>query len=519
MMKNYQLFISLVFILILSGSCKELEHTWQYQEVNQAQAQKDSLDTPTVLKAHMPNGHLYFFPRNWIVDTNEAFLFGYALHYDENRDLIEKTDIHLSIDSVVLFEVNKELDLTIGHTMLAPLTIVNTAIGLICLTNPKACFGSCPTFYLPEDQGLFSCRAEGFSNAIAPSLAYGDWDDLKVPQFQDSVFRLVMKNEAQETHVLKDIKLYALPVRPGEEVYQSRENRFYTAKDLYTPLNNELLKEADQQEYFSEANAKNLASSEEIILDFELGEDSINMALVLDFRQTLMTTYFIYSAMGYMGNEVGRFFSSFESSGDLYEIMDKGLKSELGELEIYLWDEHHQEWLYRGAFYETGPIAVNRQILNLEAKGNREVSIKLKMNHGLWRVDRAALVHLKTEVEPKVYSVSQVAKNGQTSNRDLKKLLGAKTQMISMPGDQFQLDFNLNEEEAYALFLYAEGYYLEWMRDAWLSDKDLRKLRQMFKDPARYLKNEAAAYKIYEQTMEEVFWSSQVAPKPLSTRP
>ena len=48
------------------------------------------------------------------------------------------------------------------------------------------------------------------------------------------------------------------------------------------------------------------------------------------------------------------------------------------------------------------------------------------------------------------------------------------------------------------------------MRDEWLLDRDLLKLRQMIYKPEKYLKSEASNYKAYELYMEEQFWNSKV---------
>ena len=70
-----------------------------------------------------------------------------------------------------------------------------------------------------------------------------------------------------------------------------------------------------------------------------------------------------------------------------------------------------------------------------------------------------------------------------------------------MPGDIYQFNFTLPDNSPdYELFLYSKGYYLEWMRENWIQDKDLFKLWQMFKRPEAYLKAQASDYKEYEKT-------------------
>jgi hypothetical protein len=63
---------------------------------------------------------------------------------------------------------------------------------------------------------------------------------------------------------------------------------------------------------------------------------------------------------------------------------------------------------------------------------------------------------------------------------------------------------------------YSKGYYLEWMRQHWLKDKNLIKLQQMVNNPYKFLKQEAKNYKQYETTMEQEFWNSKIDTKKYS---
>ena len=112
----------------------------------------------------------------------------------------------------------------------------------------------------------------------------------------------------------------------------------------------------------------------------------------------------------------------------------------------------------------------------------------------------------------------QVKKNGSNHLFAQQQLVAAEKHLISMPGDYFELEYQLPEaNQKYALHLYSKGYYMEWMRKEWLAEKNHLKLNQMINHPARYLKREAEAYKEYEKVMESVFWSSQIQSKKVST--
>ena len=109
------------------------------------------------------------------------------------------------------------------------------------------------------------------------------------------------KREAESPFSLR-----ACPRLPGQRFYQSPANEFYLCENNY-PLtraeSNEgdvsfLLKSDDKQEWFSLADAENLSSKEEIFLTFDDIANKDQLGLILNFRQTLMTTWFIYSARG-----------------------------------------------------------------------------------------------------------------------------------------------------------------------------------------------------------------------------
>jgi len=102
-------------------------------------------------------------------------------------------------------------------------------------------------------------------------------------------------------------------------------------------------------------------------------------------------------------------------------------------------------------------------------------------------------------------------RRGKTDPQALSLMQDSTRLLVSMPGTAYQLRFEVPEEDReYELFLYAKGYYLEWMREEWLKDKDLMMLRKMIEQPRAYLNGQTAFYKVYERTMEEAFWSSRI---------
>lgn len=479
------------------------------------------------MKAHLKNGEVYIFEKNWVVDTALVEISGNGTHYNLNRKKIQQGFLKVKVADVALFETNSELNNPESGNIALLSTIigVNLAVNFYCLAFPKSCYGSCPTFYINENDNFHYADAEGFSNAIVPSMEYADIDALKTITPTEKEFSITMKNEALETHYVNVVKLYAFPVNANEFVYQSPKNKFYLCENKY-PISkaiaeegniSTLLAKEDINERFSLSDKNNLCSKEEIFLDFENIKDADNLGLILNFRQTLMTTYLFYSSMGYMGNEFGDLFAKLETDTAIKNKFDATTKL-LGGIEIYSFQDHTQSWVLENTFNETGPIAINKQFIPLKNKNKKEtIRLKLVLNKGFWRIDYAGLTNIIREVSPLILSPNRVLTNGKIDSTDLASLSNDSKYIISQPGNDFKLNFNFPTiNTPYSLFLYSKGYYIEWMRKEWIKDKNLTKLRQMVYKPKRFLRKEAKNYKKYEDQMEQVFWNSKIDTKSFS---
>ena len=518
--------ISVVFICFLMAvACMSHHFRSNYKSANRLLYENAYMENPPFLKAHLNSGDVCIFEDNWEVDKKLDVVEGHGTRYDFNRKKVYQGDIAVPFDSVAIFETNKNPGEMESNRIraLSIMATLDAAMGVFCLANPKACFGSCPTFYIEEDRTVHAADAEGFSSAILPSLEYADIDALNIQCCPGDTFSVVMKNEALETHCVKQLKLLACTIGDGCRVYQSPDNEFYLCegqipvKKAIGPEGNATsqLLQSDKKERISLADKDDLSTREEIFLEFQGVEGSGDLGLVIGFRQTLMTTYLIYSAMGYMGERVGDIFADIERAQQAKGEFFSGLKRALGDIDVYMWNEQNGMWELQGGFYETGPIAVNHQILPL-VKENRgsQVRVKVVLNKGLWRLDYMALTHMIKKIEPMEVEPDSIVIHGKPDSLKLDRLHAPNRYLVSLPGNRYRLCFTLPEtRNDCELFLYSKGYYLEWMRESWLKDKNLIKLRQMHKNTEKYLEKEAEFYKDYEKTMEKVFWNTRLDTK------
>lgn len=530
-MRRFYLFSGVIsFIILTIASCDyKPRHDgrnlyFSENELIHSSAFKDSC----FIKAHDFDGNVYIFKNHWQIDTLQHIISGQANLFNAQRELVESGMLSVSTDNIVIFETNRILvDETSG--LIAPkvvLSAFNVILAGICISSPKVCFGSCPTFYTYNQDHVFETVAESFSNAILPSLQYNDIDDIKTTVNGGSDFALTMKNEALETHYVQAADILVIPkVKEFEQIMHGNDDKFYytnllaECSDIYSQydIKKEDIIKRDHHEWTSLANPEHLSTKGEIILTFDDVNplQAENLGISMTFRQTLMTTYLLYHGLSYMGDEYSDMLTVIETSKRKKEKATQSILHHLGKIDLY-WNtsQSAEGWKYAGSFYETGPIAKNSQVCpiqNIVLKNKGPVYIKIVFNEGLWKFDEISLVSVKevknaAKIPPAiVFKTSDLS----VSSNDMSKKITFP--LTSWPGDEYKIHYNIPQEhEKYQVFLSAEGYYLEWMRSEWLQDKNLKKLTQLLLDPESWLKAETENYKRYESQMEEEFENSKI---------
>lgn len=466
------------------------------------------------LKVHMKDGSLYVL-KNWEADPSREYISGYGKLYDSYRDSIGSGHFTLRADSAVIFETNsiKPSGTAAAFTIYSGIT---AAITIYCMTNPKACFGSCPTFYTNDGDSL-RLQAEGFSSSIAPSMEATDIDALYHSRPECDEYTVEMRNEALETHVVRSVNLLAVEKsRKENKIFYSPDGAFWECSSIIPPVSaagpegnclGKLLK-ADGLERFSAADSFNLGAKEYIYLDFNNSESG-KYGIVIGCRQTLLSTYLIYQTFAYMGNDVSRWIAELERN----KINVKGneILNLLGGLEAEVLDSEGC-WRNAGSIDEYGPLAADFHILPVNGILDRNARVRLKLTKGYWRIDYAALAPIKEAARPERIQPFEVIRDGKTDPAAREILCDSSKTLVTLPGDTYRLNFRLPSlVKDYELFLETRGYYLEWIRNEWIREENPRKLAEIFLNPEAALKRMAPEFKAVESQMENSFWRSKYA--------
>lgn len=480
------------------------------------------------VKVHMKNGFLYMLDsliNKGISDT----ISGYGYCYNQYRELTVQNVIstgmriapafRIPLSDVALIEIN-DVEGVNGYLLTMALVGVPTAIiSAYCIINPKACFGSCPTFYAWDGEDTV-LMAEGFSSSILRSFEKKDIDMLYWTKVTGNDFHLRLTNEALETHVIKYADLLVFPRNKNERVFATEDGRFFKTSDIRSPSAciapegdcREKIIEMDHRERYSATDSANLARREYIEMNFDSLPEG-KLGLIIGCRQTFLTTYLFYQSLAYLGHSAGYFAARIESGDKSLQNRVNKVWELLGGIEVFV-QNPNGNWIKARKIEEMGPIASDVHLIELPENPTTNLKVKLRLTKGLWRIDYLALAKLEQNVEPIIIKPSLVIKENVTENNPESQLTDTLKPLISLPGDIFNLCYYLpGYSKDYEVFLSSKGYYIEWMRETWLEEENHWKAGMFFGLPKLFMKMAATDFKKYEPIMEDNFWRSRYVKK------
>lgn len=497
-----------------------------------AKACKEARKAP-VIKCHMRSTGQVYVLGEWKLDQKRGVITGKGILYDAYRKVVSRGPMIVPLKEIALLETNRPYTISSvsggALAVFGVLTAGTVAMTAFCIAHPKACWGSCPTFYASNGR-RYTLQAEGFSKSVAKVLESTDIDALYFARPEGRRFSLFMTNEALETHVVKSVSVLAVPRNPGERVFRAG-NTYLPARRLTAPSACtweggsclEKMLAADMKEHVSPADLKDLAAKEIVSLVFpgpssseaRLAAKKTRLGIVLVARNTLLNTFLFYELLSYMGRRAGEWWTKLETGGPRYAKIVKATTRLLGDVEVFVL--LRSGWTRAGAFSEVGPIAREVQLVVLPGNvPSGPLRIRLRLTRGNWKLDHAALAEIGPERKAQELLPVGVDHKGRPDPVALKRLLDPNRYLITLPRDVYRIRFELPDKpdssagRSYELFLKSRGYYYEWIRKELTGKEDDAALMAFFLDPASTLRRLAPRYKQVERRMDRIFWNSRL---------
>ncbi|MBI4704835.1 MAG: hypothetical protein HY744_27340 [Deltaproteobacteria bacterium] len=437
--------------------------------------------------------------------------------YDVERALLARGRLRVPLNGLAVVQTSGyEFRYGAIPMMIATAGMIGGAVA--CAVNPKACFGSCPTFYVPAGKS-WRLQAEGFSTSVARALEATDLDALSDAVPERGFVTVAMRNEALETHVVRSLGVVSVLGPPGSTVLRTHERDFVAVGPRHAaeactwerevcPL----VAERDGIELLPESDPADLAARTHLELGFG-APATTDAGLVVTARNSLMMTYVLYHVIALLGRGYGAFLAGIER-GDrqLLARMDRFGRT-LGDLDI-AFRQGPGPWRRAGGIAYLGPIARSTLVVPFRLdRPNEPVQVRLEMARANWRIDSVGLAPIVARALPGVRSAPElVAARGLDPARVEAWLRGDAAALVTLPGQEVVLRFAVpgSESGAVGYFLESRGYYHEWMRDSWLRDEDIPTAWRYLDDPAAALRELAPRYKAVEAEMAAVFEASRL---------
>lgn len=230
-------------------------------------------------------------------------------------------------------------------------------------------------------------------------------------------------------------------------------------------------------------------------------------AIAIGARQTLVTTFLLYQGLAYLGTTASSWLATLERGDSNARGSGNRLLHALGGIEVQI--AERDTWRTVGEAYETGPLATDVHLIVLP-EGVTGQRVRLRIAKGVWRIDMVGLATLTGRAVP-IRIAPRSIRGTLGPEYAAGRRVADRFPIVTMPGDAYQLDYRLPPGKDYELFLDSRGYYLEWMREQWLTEERPLSALGMLIDPVHALKDLAPAFKRFEPEAEATFWRSRYA--------
>jgi hypothetical protein len=517
----------LIFVLVISP----LLLTACFPTTEVTMLEKEALKTAegsnVASKAHVIDASVILFPDGCRIEGNSLNGIG-TRHWVDHEDL-QSIPRSISLDSVAAVTYY-EKHLSAGRVFAEGLFTVTapfmTFLGVVCIINPKSCFGSCPTVYTYEASSEV-LEAELFSSSISKLMEESDLDVIGARPDADGAFMLRVTNEALETHYINQFQLLSLEHPTGTRVFPGPENSFVIVKDLHEPLVatsrggvNVLpaIKAADDTQYRTGDDAFERLTSENendwVDLSVNVPEGTTSVKMVLRLRNSLLSTILFYDlVLGSQGLQAINWTQRINEDPVYAELFRTVYQTFSG---VKVLSNENGSWIQHASITDAGPINWKHVAVEIPVTEPGELPVRLQFFPDNIFIDYVGFDTSSpsdTKLVPIPIDPVVVINNEGEERSDVLPFISSidDQRLITNPGDSYRFMYEIPRKGSTerTLFIQSHGYYTEWVRGGWLQT-DASAYRFNLYDTQSTLAELTTRWLAGRTVIEESFFNSRI---------
>jgi hypothetical protein len=412
----------------------------------------------------MPDGSTIRFPGdNARYDIANRTING----FDE-----EGTWREIPIDDISYLAVRKIDNAgTIAATLGLAVVLLGAIVVTIAVTKE-----SCPFIY-SFDGEKYEFDAEPLGGAICRGMKRFDYSRLDHLKPVDGEYRLLVRNEVEETQYIDELSLFVIDHDPAFEIVADTACHFYSvpSRALPTAISDEhgldlmpFIKESDGV-YWTDKMPTDTVWNEmtmrhEITCTFPRPPDADSAWMVANVGTTLWGSNMIKEMLQLRGQQIDQWYAEVAQGGEAKTRMNQFIKRE----ELYVLAINvlvGETWEERGYFHGAGPFMVEDRVLPIDLSGVEGDSVVMKFRPplGFWTIDYLAMAY---DVTPfKISNELNPLAASDSTGWDIAPILeNTDDNYYTMPevGDWFKISYAAPppvEGKKRTIFLKSSGYY------------------------------------------------------------
>ena len=263
---------------------------------------------------------------------------------------------------------------------------------------------SCPFIYSYDGQN-YIFDAEPYGGATCPGLQRTEWVKLEHLKEVESLYRIRLTNEVEETQYTDELKLVVVDHDPGTRIAPDENGVMHTFSQPHPPTRavdgrgHDILGYVSETDWiFWESNeedsaaAAGMSTKDELLFEFSKPAGATEVKILFNGCNTLWASQMVKKYLELHGKNISACYAALNSRGMAYELTKRwNLEEELYELQIRV--ETRDGWKTRGVLIGGGPFISEDKAYVVDVTGvdGDVLRIRLTPPAAFWAINSIAV--------------------------------------------------------------------------------------------------------------------------------